>query len=59
MPEQRHIAQDDGVEYEWRTVVMPDGTEGGMACVPGALNHLSDEEIVAKIRAVLPDLDDG
>lgn len=58
MSEQRHSAEDDDVEYEIRTVVMPDGTEAGMVCVAGAFDHLSDEEVVAKVRAALPNLDD-
>ena len=57
MSEQRDIVQEDGVEYEIRTITMPDGSTGSMACVPGAFDHLTDQEILEKILAVLPDLD--
>ncbi|MDX3232965.1 hypothetical protein [Streptomyces sp. ME19-01-6] len=59
MPEKREIVQDDGLEYEIRTVAMPDGTEGYLACVPGSFDHMTDEEIAEKIRAVLPDWDEA
>lgn len=58
MREQREIVQDDGIEYEIRTVVMPDGAESYMACVPGSFDHMTDEEIVAKMLALLASLTD-
>lgn len=58
MGEEREIVEDEGVTYEIRHLPMPDGSVSSLACTPGGFDHLTDEELVAKILALLPDQDD-
>ena len=44
-----------GGPIEMRTVHGSDGTVGTLGCTPGAFDHLTDDEIVAMMRAALPD----
>lgn len=55
--EQRDTGQTtvDGQTLVHRTVVLPGGHEGGLACTPERSAELSDEDIVRMIQERFPD----
>ncbi|WP_030186208.1 hypothetical protein [Streptomyces capuensis] len=58
MGEERETFEAEGVEYEIRQLPMPDGSVSYLACTPGGFDHLTDEELVAELLALLADQDD-
>lgn len=47
----------EGSELVTRTVVLPDGSTGGIACTPSKSAELSDKEVVAMVLRQLPNDD--
>ena len=54
------IVNIGGAPLEMRTVHGSDGTTGTLGCVPGAYDHLTDDEVIAMMRDALGDqMEDG
>lgn len=49
-----HVTDSDSNELVTRTVALPDGSTGGIACTPARSAELSDDEVAAMVLRQWP-----